>query len=531
MISKSLKNTSFISIFIFSILLSIILNYFFSVRFEENDDVVMLLISSGKYSGTIDNHLVFINFIFGSFLNLFYSFSTEIEWYTISFIALNTLAISLIAKLIFKSSYSIIFKIVLLLFLFSIFINFSVALQFTRTAAILSIAGLSVIYNTKYKYVGALVFVFGTLIRFEAAILILLISLPLFLLSTKNLKDYIFNKNFRIIIFTLLISIFFKMGDYTYYYIDSDWKSFMEYNELRGKINDNPNAKNSSLKLPKNILLQDYQLLQSAHTNLSAITYNELEQIYQSIDERSLWQKINNSKSLIGKYRNYLLLVTLVTFLFFYQNKEQRFKILLTFFIFMGLLFYISLNANVKPRVFYSAFFAVMFFLIYLNERRVIGLINLTIFILILSFSGKILYKSYKIERSNKLLENTFNKQSELINEYLKGKNKLIPFGTSYRIEHSNPFCLSSTFPSQKILFSGWLTNIPLNKDKFDSFKYYIDDYSLLINASSAEFIPLLISSSLLRQNNIKVLSKIIVNEQNVSIIEFRTDTTKANKK
>lgn len=511
-------------------LLSIILNYFLSIRFEENDDVVMLLISSGKYSGTIDNHLVFINFIYGSLLNLFYSISTEIEWYTISLIALNTLAISLMAKLIFKSSYSAIFKIVLLLFLFTIFINFSVVLQFTRTATLLAIAGLSVIYNTKYKSVGVIVFVFGALIRFEAAMLIFLISLPLFLLPTRNIKDYIFNKNFRIITFTLFISICCKMGDRVYYNTDPDWKSFIEYNEIRGKINDNPNSRNSQIKLPENVLIEDYQLLLKAHTNLSSISYNDLEQIYQSINEVTILQKVNNVKRVLNEYLYDILLITCISLLLFYQNNEQRFNILLTLFIFSGLIFYISLNGTVKARVFYPASFALTFFVFYLNKNRVFGPINSMVLLLILCFSGMLLFESHKIESSNKQLENTFNKQSKLIDEYLKkGSNKLIPFGASYRIEHSNPFCLSSTFPSQKILFSGWLTNIPFNIDKFDSFTYYIDDYGLMVATPTKETASALISSSLLKQKNIRVIPKVILDEQNISIIEFRTDSTKVN--
>ena len=35
------------------------------VRFEENDDVVMALIASGKYTGRVDPHLVFSNVLYG----------------------------------------------------------------------------------------------------------------------------------------------------------------------------------------------------------------------------------------------------------------------------------------------------------------------------------------------------------------------------------------------------------------------------------------------------------------------------------
>ncbi len=449
MISKTFKNTPFLLIFIFFILISILLNHLFSIKFETNDDPVMLLIASGKYSGNLDNHLVYINSVFGSLLNLLYSFYAGIEWYTISFVALNTLSISILAKLIFNSSYSVIFKIVLLLFLFSVFINYTVCLQFTRTASILAITGLSVIYNSKYKLFGVILFVFGFLIRFEAAILILLISLPLFIPSTRNIKYLFFNKNSKALIFAILISIFCKAGDYIYYNINPDWNSYLEYDQIRQKINANPNAYNDDLKLPKSISPVDYELLLSFHTNLSAINSNDLKKIYKSIDKIPLSQKIHTGIYRMLSYRYFIFSLSLLTFFFFYQNKLKRPQILLMFFIFWGLFIYISLNATPHPRVFYPASFAFVFFLVFLNENKVPGSIKLVILILISCLSFGILHQSYKFENSTKIQQNRFNKRSEIVTKYLKTGKKLIPFGSSYRIDLGNPFSLSLIFPSQ----------------------------------------------------------------------------------
>lgn len=129
-------NPPLILIFAFSAFLVIIINLFLSVRFEENDDVVMLLISSGKYSNHFNNHLVFINFIFGSVLNILYQLTTKIEWYTVSLVFLNTLSIALIVKSIFKLSYPFIFKIILIfypfqfLFIYHCYFNLQRQLQF-----------------------------------------------------------------------------------------------------------------------------------------------------------------------------------------------------------------------------------------------------------------------------------------------------------------------------------------------------------------------------------------------------------------
>ena len=133
--------------------------------------------------------------------------------------------------------------------------------------------------------------------------------------------------------------------------MDSDWKSFMEFNNLRSKINDSPNTPYINLNLPDSIIQEDYQLLINSHTNLSAINCDKLEQILQSLDTKTLWEKTSNIHNLTGEYGDTLLVLLLITSLFYYQNKEQRLKILLTFIIYTGLLTYISLNSVLQGRV------------------------------------------------------------------------------------------------------------------------------------------------------------------------------------
>ena len=77
-------------------LIFVLLAWIFSIRFETNDDVVMLMISSGAYSGTPDYHLVFINVIYGLLLKALYTIFPNMEWYTILFALLHIFSFSLI---------------------------------------------------------------------------------------------------------------------------------------------------------------------------------------------------------------------------------------------------------------------------------------------------------------------------------------------------------------------------------------------------------------------------------------------------
>ena len=74
----SLALGAWVAIFLF-------MSWALSIRFETNDDVVMLMISSGAYSGTPDYHLVFINVIYGLLLKGLYFILPGLEWYTILF--------------------------------------------------------------------------------------------------------------------------------------------------------------------------------------------------------------------------------------------------------------------------------------------------------------------------------------------------------------------------------------------------------------------------------------------------------------
>lgn len=62
--------TNKILLIFFNILLIIFLSLILPLRFEENDDVMILLFSSGNYTGQPENILVFMNIIYGSVLQV-----------------------------------------------------------------------------------------------------------------------------------------------------------------------------------------------------------------------------------------------------------------------------------------------------------------------------------------------------------------------------------------------------------------------------------------------------------------------------
>lgn len=507
---------------VLALLVVFLMIYFlFGIRFEENDDIVMALISSGQYTGNPDCHLVFINFIYGFFLNVFYKVIPQLEWYSIFFIFINIISVSLIAQMIIKSDKNRILKIVLLGFLLTIFIYFSILIQFTKVAALASIAGISLIYYSKRKYFGVLMFVLGFLIRFEAASMILFIAFPLFWIKSTGIKEIIADKNFKILFFLIIISACCKLADYSFYYYNPDWKTYLKFNSLRGKINDNPNQFNANFILPQNISFEDYSLLSNFFPNPSAVNYDVLNSVCTNYKSISFKEKFNNIANLSG-YKFLFAILSILTVSVVYYNKKYYFKPVLMLFIFFGLLIYLSLNATVKYRVFYSAMLAFILFLFYdFKDNPLKKSIIITCFIIAI-ISAHVAHLSYVkvIEIRNQVI---FKNQSEMISKYFLNNDKvLVIFSASYRIEFVDPFMISSCFKSKRLFFSGWLTHIPFHKHKFDSFRYFINGYGVFITMEQYKNVSSLISASILKNYNISVTPQIILNDSRFAIIEFR---------
>ena len=83
------NSNKIITSFLFSCFIVGISLVFLPFRFEENDDVIMLLLASGNYTGNFESNLIFINPIYGGLVAFLYKSIKGIEWYTFLFIVTN----------------------------------------------------------------------------------------------------------------------------------------------------------------------------------------------------------------------------------------------------------------------------------------------------------------------------------------------------------------------------------------------------------------------------------------------------------
>lgn len=157
------------------------------IHFEENDDIIMSLIASGGYSGIPDPHLVFINYLYGLLLVALYNISSSIEWYTLMFCVLHIIALSVIIYFLIKTKINKITKILFVILFYIFEIRLIMLIQFTTTATIVAFSGFLLVLLAKkpYKLLGACLLILGSLIRFEASALVLVLSIPIVFLFPK----------------------------------------------------------------------------------------------------------------------------------------------------------------------------------------------------------------------------------------------------------------------------------------------------------------------------------------------------------
>ena len=69
---QKLINSQFAKALVYAVIFFAAILLFLPIRFEENDDIVMLLLASGNYTGELESTLIFIHPIYGVFLNILY---------------------------------------------------------------------------------------------------------------------------------------------------------------------------------------------------------------------------------------------------------------------------------------------------------------------------------------------------------------------------------------------------------------------------------------------------------------------------
>ena len=438
------KNKRILSFFM--VMSLYLLSYlFFSVIFEDGDDIAMQQIIQGAITGKPDVHLVFINVIIGYILKPFYEFNNQIYWYSFMMVLFQFIALSIIIHCLLLNKIKW-YGILIILF-FSLY--FIVRLQFTSVSGLLAIAGMLMLNNSIstnsgwFYFVSFLLLSFSMLLRFEMFLLTFTIC-SFFLLSEhlSKLKYIIISKIFLFFsVFFLIFLVFSVWINFESYNRDKEWKYFYEYNSVRGRFNDNPNSANLKEEFKKKSLKR-YEL-DLARNFVFPNTY-DLKKISILLEQMrpDVNQKIINVYFAIRKIPIFLGLLFLSLIAFLSIRKKfyfQVFPIGLVFLFFV----YISFEHYLKPRVLYPIILAIVIFTIL--SKNTVSLKKISIGLLLLGIFN--VYNFTTSAYTNKSLEIP--------------RNKFIILLSPYRFS-VHPFKLNDQNNYSNLIRRGWLTNSPL---------------------------------------------------------------------
>lgn len=347
-------------------------------RFQVNDDVTMMWLVSGAYTGTPESYAVFIHPLLSWCLSKLYTRIFWIPWYEgIWFLSIYFSFILLLVS-ISRSQSAPLVKSLQVFFLLLISLHFAIFPQFTLVAGFLVFS--SIVFLNEYEAglsrgVAFLLLTLGIMIRWESAVLIFLgyTFYTFFSKGNDGLSFNFFRKN-SVIIF-LFVGI---IGSKSIYEVNSPYSDFLRFNRLRAAVIDHPVFYQDTVKkkIPYGSELFFFSRWYFEDMGISEVDLMEKK---KDLDER-------------------LFSIDHVFESFERLWRFQRFEAFKSFLIFGILLFFFS---TVKKKGFLLFFFAawMLFFLLfnhfYLIQGRVIFLFFLCLLFPVFKF--KTIYVGKKV--------------------------------------------------------------------------------------------------------------------------------------
>jgi hypothetical protein len=196
----------------------------------------MALIADGTFTGSPDEHMIFISVIYGHALTFLHQHMHGIEWHGVLLTVLQLVAFTVLCYH-YLSRYRKNYGLGLLIFV--LFYYLTINLQFTSVTVLLAFTGILsfVTYqHSKGRWLGAILIILSSIIRFEAFAMLVMVMLPFVAI---NQWAYVRKSMLYIGLVLSLISI----GKYINYlaYQNPDWQEYNAYNAMRGRLNDNEN--------------------------------------------------------------------------------------------------------------------------------------------------------------------------------------------------------------------------------------------------------------------------------------------------
>ncbi len=481
---KIFKNKSIFTlaaILLFNIAFFAVIANVFPIRFEENDDVLMASIANGTYLGEPDCHLVFINALYGSLLVFLYRLVPSVEWYTYLFVFFQILSITVATYYTIRDVKSKVLKISLLFALYSLWSYVIFFLQFTTVAGLLAFASV-ILLHKKHFYLAGIFFCLSVLVRYHCAGMVFVLSVPILIYEYG--KEW---KNYLKVVAVLAFAGLLYLGNNVFYQ-EKEWKEYKEYNEIRGKIADNPNREKCKPEMLKIMSESDYFLFSRFFQDPDVVTTEVLRKTYGVLESNSFENKLGNiAENLVGKYWKLIVFNFVVMLIFFFGCNKKKYVHLcvVSNILWLILLCYVSMNSMPKSRVVISSILPLFWLCVIGVEvlRNKVWCYFLSSLLIVVSYIGFV-----REFRGWIYYVKTVKYEDEYAELSICGdwkKYRCVPYLAEIMVEyHSRPFSLKKQYEGSNIIYISWLAKYPLKKGYF-TYEDFFDGDVLLFSLKS----------------------------------------------
>lgn len=204
-IIKILKNNLFIAVSI-NLIFFLLLVIFFDIKYQTNDDFGISMFTSKSY-GEQFYFLGFTNFIYMYIVAFLQNSINIINWHVGLQIVFSFSALVSITYVLFECNRGIIIRSGILLLIAIVTPQFYIAIQFTKSSALIILAGyllvlcyLKLDYRKLMLFIGVILVTFGSLIRFENFLMVSLFSFFICFFEIFINQKFTFNRKGLIII-------------------------------------------------------------------------------------------------------------------------------------------------------------------------------------------------------------------------------------------------------------------------------------------------------------------------------------------
>ena len=247
---KQITSHTVTKVLIINILVFMITNCLFDIKYEQVDDFIIYNLYSGL-DGTYNVHGVYIHPVICFLLGIFYRIIPVINWHTIFLLGMQLLCFTTIGTILLKRNSSKLSYVLYILFISILYPSLLELIQYTSVSALLILTAFFVIMDKVEQQkqrkaitvFSAILFTIGIMTRMQS----LLIIIPLFALymvyeiiqvirkKSEKTKLFMLLKQYEIL---AIITVIIYISNLLIYQTNDVYKNFMEFNDMRAYLHD-----------------------------------------------------------------------------------------------------------------------------------------------------------------------------------------------------------------------------------------------------------------------------------------------------